>query len=434
MRGFWAGAADDRRLLRLAALGLAGAVWLLSMAAPRKGGLSAAFVLPFTLLVLAVALMDLTAPSARAPLWRRLLWLAVELALCYEIVKLQGTLIRPTVIYLLPASQALLLFGTVWGLVLSLSVWLAYTVNIWPGAVPHHPGDFPNYLSFFLAPYIVAVVLTLAALRQADDRRHLQALYDELSAAHAELQELHRRARQAAVTEERNRLAREIHDTLAHYLTITNVQLEAAEKLAGDQPAQALEQVRRARRLTVECLQEVRRSVRAMRAASVEELALGGALRRLCSEFAEHTGIDVQAAIDLPDEAVLPPEVTLAVFRAAQEGLTNVQRHARASAATLSVARTGDLLALVLQDDGVGPPADLGDSGGFGLLGLRERLALIGGRLRFGRGPRGGGLLEVELPIADGRGNLPGGTSSGEPAATDTLPQTQPFAGTRPER
>src|SRR5438067_13214028 len=122
MLRFWSTTADDRRLLRLAALVLAAAVWLLSMAAPRKGGLSASFVVPFTLLVLAIALVDLSAPSTRAPLWRRLLWLVAELVLCYEIVKVQGTLIRPVIIYLLPASQALLLFGTTWGIAISLSV------------------------------------------------------------------------------------------------------------------------------------------------------------------------------------------------------------------------------------------------------------------------------------------------------------------------
>lgn len=397
---------------------LGGAVWLLSLAAPRKGGLAASFVVPCTLIVLALAAVDLTAPAARAALWRRLLWLAAELALSYAIVRELGTLIRPTLIYLLPASRALLLFRAGWGLVLSLSVWLVYGANIWPGAVPHHLGDFPNYLSFFLAPYLVAVVLTLATLRQTEDRRRLQALYDELCAAHGELQELHRQARQAAVTEERNRLAREIHDTLAHFLTIANVQLEAAEKLATDQPARALEQVHRARRLTVECLQEVRRSVAALRAASVDELALPRAQRRLSTEFAEHTGIAVDAAIELPD-AALPPELALALYRAAQEGLTNVQRHAHAARATLRIGRGDEQPSLTLDDDGIGPIDGAERSGGFGLLGRRERIALLGGQLRFERGPHGGGRLAVVVPASAAAappGDLPAPDSAGAPA------------------
>src|SRR5205823_1046077 len=142
--------------------------------------------------------VDVTAPRGHAQLWRRLLWFVTETVLCYAIVRVQGSLIRPVLIYLLPASEALLLFGAGAGLVLSLAVWAAYIVNIWPGAWPNRLGDFPNYLSFFLAPYVVAVVLTLTALRQAAGGRRLQALYDELQAAHIELQELHQRARQAA--------------------------------------------------------------------------------------------------------------------------------------------------------------------------------------------------------------------------------------------
>ena len=106
-------------------------------------------------------------------------------------------------------------------------------------------------------------------------------------------QALHREVRSAAVAEERNRLAREIHDSLAHYLTVANVQLEAAEKLGVERAQAALEHVRRARRLTLECLQDVRRSVAAMRAAKLEELALEPSLQRLVADFAESTGLRV---------------------------------------------------------------------------------------------------------------------------------------------
>src|SRR5207248_3364774 len=164
------------------------------------------------------------------------------------------------------------------GLAMSGAVWLAYGLNVGIYAWPDKLNEFPNYFSFFLPLYLVAVVLTLAAVRQTADRRRLQTLYDELSAAHAELQDLHASAQQTAVTEERNRIAREIHDTVAHYLTVVNVQLEAAEKLGGDQPERAIEQVRRARRLALDCLQEVRRSVAALRTSSLEELSLPRAL------------------------------------------------------------------------------------------------------------------------------------------------------------
>jgi signal transduction histidine kinase/DNA-binding CsgD family transcriptional regulator len=235
---------------------------------PRDEGLTLGYVTIYTLLLVAIALVDQTAPSETAPTWRRLGWVLVEIVLCSLVVRTQGTLIRPALIYLLPVGRAILLFGQRTGVLASLLVWVAYAINIAPGAWPDHLGDFPNYLSFFLAPYAVAVILSAAIVRQEHARRSIQTLYDQLTVVHHELQVLHQEVRSAAVAEERNRLAREIHDSLAHYLTVANVQLEAAEKLGVERAHAALEHVRRARRLTLDCLQDVRRSVAALRAAS----------------------------------------------------------------------------------------------------------------------------------------------------------------------
>src|SRR5205814_2918559 len=197
-----------------------------------------------------------------------------EIVLCSLVVRTQGTLIRPALIYLLPVGRAILLLGERGGLLASLLVWVAYAINIVPGAWPDHLGDFPNYLSFFLAPYAVAVILSLAIVRQERARQRIQTLYDQLRVAHHELQALHHEVRSAAVAEERNRLAREIHDSLAHYLTVANVQLEAAEKLGVERAQAGLEHVRRARRLTLESLHDGPRSMAAWRAATREELAI----------------------------------------------------------------------------------------------------------------------------------------------------------------
>jgi signal transduction histidine kinase len=108
------------------------------------------------------------------------------------------------------------------------------------------------------------------------------------------------------VTQERNRLAREIHDSIAHYLTIVNVQLEAAEKLGNDQFEIALNYVQRARRLTVECLQEVRSSVASLRAPTMERLSLPGALEKLAAGFTENTGIPVNFSSVCPTQPRWP--------------------------------------------------------------------------------------------------------------------------------
>jgi signal transduction histidine kinase len=280
--------------------------------------------------------------------------------------------------------------------------WLAYGINIAPGAWPDHLSDFATYFSFFLAPYAVAIILSLAIVRQERARQRIQSLYDQLRGAHDELRALHAEARSAAVAEERNRLAREIHDSLAHYLTVANVQLEAAEKLGAGRAEAALEHVGRARRLTLDCLQDVRRSVAALRASSLEELAIEPSLRRLVTDFAESTGLSVEVHARLADGVALEPEAAQAVYRAVQEGLTNVQRHARASHVTVALDGSPEHIVLTIEDDGQGrtdaPSGHDRTTTGFGLTGLRERVALLDGQLDFGPGPHGGSQLRIAFP------------------------------------
>jgi signal transduction histidine kinase len=391
---------DDRRLLRLIGFGLPAAVWVLGVVTPPPGGWSAGGLALYTALLLALAVVDLTAPDATAPVGRRLLWLGLEVVLCFAVVRTHGTLIRPAFAYLVPACRALPLFGARRGLLLGLLIWPAYLLNVGLDVWPDRLHEYPNYLLILLVVWAAAVLPVYASLRQAAARRHAEALYAELRAAHEELAALHGRARAAAVADERNRLAREIHDTLAHYLTVVNVQLEAAEKLAADQPARSLEAVGRARRLTLECLQEVRRSVGALRASTIEELALPRALAKLTREFAESTGLEVRLDVGHADALHLRPESSQALYRTVQEGLTNVHRHAHATRARVALTASEGLVSLQVEDDGLGPNGQAeAPDGGFGLVGLRERVALLGGRLDFGPGPDGGSCLRVTLPV-----------------------------------
>jgi len=367
---------------------------------PPPGGWSAGGLALYSLLLLMLGVVDQTAPDAAAPCGRRLLWLGLEVVLCFAIVRTHGNLIRPAFAYLVPACRALPMFGERRGLLLSLVIWPAYILNVSHDVWPDRLQEYPNYLLILLVIWAAAIIPVFASLKQAAARRHIEGLYDELRTAHAELAALHAQAREAATVEERNRLAREIHDTLAHYLTVVNVQLEAAEKLASDQPARSLESVGRARRLTLQCLQEVRRSVGALRAATLEDLALPRALEKLGQELAESTGLDVQLQVDLPSDIYLPPEAAQALYRTAQEGLTNVQRHAHATRARVCLAAPEGAITLRVEDDGVGPSqAGVMASGGFGLIGLRERVALLGGRLDFEPGAEGGARLCVTLPV-----------------------------------
>jgi signal transduction histidine kinase len=144
-------------------------------------------------------------------------------------------------------------------------------------------------------------------------------------------------------------------------------------------------------------------SVAAMRAATVEELALEPCLQQLVSEFAESTGLRVHLKILLPDSTPLAPELSQALYRAVQEELTNVHRHARATTVKVRLESSTERVVLEIRDDGIGSAvASNGHeqhSGAYGLVGLRERVALLEGQMVFGRSPRGGSCLTIVLPI-----------------------------------
>jgi signal transduction histidine kinase len=149
-------------------------------------------------------------------------------------------------------------------------------------------------------------------------------------------------------------MAREIHDTLGHYLTILAVKLETATRLEEHGDPRLAEELREARRIASECLAEVRHSVTALRPADPTAASLARALGQLVREF-EAAAPDVEVTLDLEgDIECIAPEVRLALYRCAQEALTNVRKHAQASNVLLRVRTTDDVVELTVLDNGLG--------------------------------------------------------------------------------
>jgi signal transduction histidine kinase len=215
-----------------------------------------------------------------------------------------------------------------------------------------------------------------------------------------------------AQTAERMALARELHDVVAHHVTGIVVQAQAARLMAEKNPQVAVEAMGRIENAGVEALAAMRRLVRSMRgdapAGSTEfsEQAttdLGADLRKLV-ESANH-GVPTSMHLELPPD--LPHEVGRSALRLVQESLTNVGKHAsNATDAFVLAEVNGEELHLRVTDNGSEPahrPA--GGSGGYGLVGMRERVALLKGRLSAGRGPDGGWRVEAWLPLAAAEGD-----------------------------
>jgi signal transduction histidine kinase len=278
---------------------------------------------------------------------------------------------------LLPlAAQAVALLPRVWAGLMCLLVIAGVSGNLsW---VPSWPDWFRNLASATAAVVFVVVYVGVAA-REREARQRVEKLSAEVA--------------QLATVNERNRLAREIHDTLGHYLTVIHVQLEAARALVRDDPDRGLTAINRAQALAKDGLTAVRQSVKSLR----EDVRVEDVAQQLASLIDAVRDESFRATFTTTGTPrPVSAAVALALHRTALEALTNVRRHAEARRVDFVLAYgPGDRVQLSVQDDGQGASTL---EGGFGLRGIRERAEQLGGTANFQTAPDGGFALEVELP------------------------------------
>jgi len=195
---------------------------------------------------------------------------------------------------------------------------------------------------------------------------------------------------------ERGRLARELHDETGQALTSILLGLKPLEEALAEHPARAA--LAELREHVVAALQDVRRLAVELRPAVLDDYGLVAALERLTEAFAEQTGIRVDFHSALGEKR-LPQEVETALYRVVQESLTNIVKHANARSVSISLARRASGVAAVIEDDGAGFDPRAVREGGVGLLGMRERLALLDGRIEIESRPGAGTTLVAEVPL-----------------------------------
>ena len=298
--------------------------------------------------------------------------------------------------------QGLWYFGSLIGAELAILACLDYALHqmaLTPNWV-RNPDNLQSDLVFLLAlGFILAVGQVL--VREKASRTRSESLLAELEEAHQQLRLYAGQVEELATAKERNRLAREIHDSLGHYLTIINVQLEKALSYRDRNPEEEEQAVRDAKRLASEALQDVRRSVSALRAAN-EPFVLIPALQALVDRL-RRAQLAVEIRIEGREEGY-SQQALMALFRVAQEGLTNIQKHAHTALARLDVHFGEAEATLRLSDDGPGfDLAELsalrpGREGSYGLQGVRERLELVGGAVQVETGPGQGTILSATVP------------------------------------
>lgn len=264
------------------------------------------------------------------------------------------------------------------------AVLLGVAYAVWGGFTPEKTvaGFLTTGIS---AAFALAIGLWITRIAEWGSER--QRLLTELTAAQADLEAA---SREAGATEERERLARDVHDTIAQSLA-SIVMLAERARLDGS-PA-AIGMIEDAAR---EALREARALVAVASPASDPSDSLPDALRRLGERFTRETGIAVTVTAA---ESALPRDVQVVLLRCAQEGLANVRKHSGAAAATITFS-DGDDARLQICDDGRGlGGVSIDDDRGFGLAGMRDRVALVGGTLTVTDGATGGAELSVHVPL-----------------------------------
>jgi signal transduction histidine kinase len=289
-----------------------------------------------------------------------------------------------------------MLAGTVYGVrgaagaaALASLVHLSLGFVFWWMGLPLH--GFLALLALRLA-VIWAFPLMAGYLGDTWRREHLN-----LQQANLQLRGYAATVEQLATSRERLRLARDLHDTLAHTLAALVVQLEAVDALHETDRVKAKGQLDKANRQARVGLEEARRAILDLRSSPVEELGLVGALEELVARFDERSGIQTRFSLD-GEPAPLPAATGNALYRIAEEALSNVERHAEASRVSLRLSfGEAEGVTLRIQDDGRGfDPGDV-DPERVGLLGIYERAALIGGQATVESGLGDGAALVVQV-------------------------------------
>lgn len=218
---------------------------------------------------------------------------------------------------------------------------------------------------------------------------------EELAQANAQLRQYALRIEDIATLQERNRIAREIHDSLGHSLTVFNLHLEAALRLLESNPTEAKEFISEAKQLGATALKDVRQSVATLRSDIWRGKSLETAIASLIEDCYKSTGILPTFYLDL--QQPIPPEVKMAIYRIIQESITNICKYATATEVEITIEAKTDVH-LIVRDNGRGFNPNQNTTG-FGLQGMRERTQALGGQFKIVTAPAQGCQIIANFPL-----------------------------------
>lgn len=245
--------------------------------------------------------------------------------------------------------------------------------------------------------FLFILYMVTSLLAQMNEKEQILKLNEELTDANAQLERYAFEAERMAETRERNRLAREIHDTLGHSLTGIITGVEACIMLMDIAPEATKEQLRAIAEVARKGMTDVRASVKALRPDMLEQLSIGDALKKLIDDTSRSTGVNIDYLCETALDDLGQDEEDV-VYRVIQESMTNAIRHGNADRIWIRIRREENRLLIRIQDNGKGDPEI---KEGFGLNHMRERLEMLNGTLSYNG--ENGFLIEASLPIRWGQ-------------------------------
>ncbi len=297
-----------------------------------------------------------------------------------------------TILILLPVvAHTAMILDQDWSIIVNIGVLVTHALSVW--TFSHNLSLIWGTLPIFFAGQVIILIFTQMAVTELKAREKLEKLAADLSVANKHLSEYAEQVHALAVTQERNRFAREIHDGLGHYLTTINMQISAAAVVVKNDPQKAAYMLENAQKLVAEALEDVRNSVYALRKDSADIEDLPSRIRKIAeSNNTAERAVSFNLA---GNPRTVSPQVDLTIYRAAQEGLNNAQKHSKATKIDIYLEYKKDHVNLEVEDNGIGAES-LQD--GFGLLGLQERVRLLNGNVEIINNPGQGFKIKISVP------------------------------------
>ena len=367
-----------------------------------------------TIFLLIFGILGLKLPSQKK--LHKIIYTSLEIGLIIITSFFGGILFVPLLYIILIARNCVIFRGITHYLVSGLAIFLSLFTQLQRTQILQYIQPLEIKKQFAIV--ILASVLTLgisalfmqmainALLNEFQSRQKLSIANEQLAIANSQLSEYALKIEELATLQERNRIARDIHDSVGHALTVLNLHLEAAVKIWQTDPEEATEFLIESKRLGSNALKEVRQSISTLRADPLAELSLEDGIISLCEDLQRSSNISPNLDLDLDSNFSnfnlnLKPEIKIAIYRITQEAFTNIFKHAEATEVTIKIKvknQKSNNLQLIIDDNGKGFQPNQNTTG-FGLHSMRDRALTVGGSLNVETAPNSGCKITATFPI-----------------------------------